>query len=388
MKNRMIYSTIPEGILQYLLFVFLAVISICFIYWINRKHKNLNGQIIRAIDIPVYILNKQGNAIRLLNNPTEKKHKLPLSKDGNINIRDLIIDMEESQEYMSLIQSVLKTRLPDSLTVKIRIEGDKELYISIRMVYLSRETVLAFIRNVTESEKLLEAKNKAEEANRLKSAFLANMSHEIRTPLNAIVGFSSLLSELSEDEDVKEYIHIIEENNELLLQLINDILDISRIEAGLLEFIEGEMDVNGMFYEIQAVSALKAPSQVNIRFSPELATCIIHTVPNRVKQVINNYVSNGLKHTDNGFIDIGYTIRNNNKIRFFVRDTGIGIPADKQELIFERFTKLNSFKQGTGLGLSICAMIAEKMNGKVGVESVPGEGSEFWFEIPYVPAQE
>lgn len=385
-KNRMTYSTLPEGILQYLLFMLLAVISIYFLYWINRKHKNLNGQIIRAIDIPVYILNKQGYAIRLLNNPTEKKHKLPPSKSENINIRDLIIDTEEAQKYMSLLQSVLKTRLPDSLTVKIR--GDKELYISIRMVYLSRETVLAFIRNVTESKKLLEAKNKAEEANRLKSAFLANMSHEIRTPLNAIVGFSSLLSELSEDEEVKEYIHIIEENNELLLQLINDILDLSRIEAGLLEFIEGEMNVNDMFYEIQAASALKAPSQVNIRFSPEWATCIIHTVPNRIKQVINNYVSNALKHTDQGFIDIGYTIHNDNKIRFFVRDTGTGIPIDKQELIFERFTKLNSFKQGTGLGLSICAMIAEKMDGKVGVESMPGEGSEFWFEIPYVPAQE
>lgn len=231
---------------------------------------------------------------------------------------------------------------------------------------------------------LQEAKNKAEEANRLKSAFLANMSHEIRTPLNAIVGFSSILSELIKDKDVKEYIHIIEENNELLLQLINDILDISRIEAGLLEFVEGDMHVNSTLYEIQTAAVLKASSQVNIRFLPGPETCTIHTVPNRVKQVINNYVSNALKHTDKGYIDIGFDILTNEIIRFFVRDTGSGIPMDKQEQVFERFTKLDSFKQGAGLGLSICSMIAEKMNGKVGVVSELGEGSEFWFEIPLI----
>lgn len=231
---------------------------------------------------------------------------------------------------------------------------------------------------------LQEAKNKAEEANRLKSAFLANMSHEIRTPLNAIVGFSSILSELIKDKDVKEYIHIIEENNELLLQLINDILDISRIEAGLLEFVEGDMNVNSTLYEIQTAAVLKASSQVNIRFLPGPETCTIHTVPNRVKQVINNYVSNALKHTDKGYIDIGFDILTNEIIRFFVRDTGSGIPMDKQEQVFERFTKLDSFKQGAGLGLSICSMIAEKMNGKVGVVSELGEGSEFWFEIPLI----
>ena len=166
---------------------------------------------------------------------------------------------------------------------------------------------------------LLAAKEKAEEANRLKSAFLANMSHEIRTPLNAIVGFSSILSDYIQDEDTKEYIHIIEENTQLLLQLINDILDLSRIEAGILEFTEGDMDVNKTLDEMQTMAKLKLPSEVSIRLLPGADYCIIHTVPKRVRQVLNNYLSNALKHTEEGFIDIGYHLPQEDRIRFFVR---------------------------------------------------------------------
>ena len=385
-------------------FLLIAAISAGFLYWINHKYKSLNRQIIRAIDIPVYLLNRQGFVVKLLNTPTEKANRLPFQNLGTLNIKDMVTDPDKCRKHMASQLRVLNTRTSDSLTVKIKVESGEELYIAVRMVYLNRNHVMAFIRNITESEiqrrenekyrfflesilenlpiattvkdknnegryliwnkkaaemmevpaknivghyeeefkplmpsdfiqetdkeveesetpqsyikhfvnpkgrkyilsfhkalvsynkgkerwivssalditELLAAKEKAEESNRLKSAFLANMSHEIRTPLNAIVGFSSILSEYIQDEEAKEYIHIIEENNQLLLQLINDILDLSRIEAGILEFTEGDMDVNKTLDEMQTMAKLKLPPKVCIRLLPGTDCCSIHTIP-------------------------------------------------------------------------------------------------------------
>lgn len=232
-------------------------------------------------------------------------------------------------------------------------------------------------------KELILAKERAEESDRLKSAFLANMSHEIRTPLNAIVGFSSILAETAGTEENQEYIQLIEENNYLLLQLINDILDLSKIEAGLLEFTYSNVNINYYLNELKESFRLRMPVHVKCIVAPSLNECIIHTDKNRVMQICCNYISNAIKYTSKGSITIGYYPPKENKLRLFVRDTGCGIAADKCQLIFDRFVKLDAFKQGTGLGLSICRMLADKMNATVGVHSKVGEGTEFWLELPY-----
>ncbi len=229
---------------------------------------------------------------------------------------------------------------------------------------------------------LIEAKNKAEVSDRLKSAFLANMSHEIRTPLNAIVGFSNLLTETDDIEERREYMHVVSENNDLLLKLISDILDLSKIEAGTFDFNYGAVDVNQMCDEAIRTIGLKVQGRpVELRFGSHEPECRILGDKNRLMQIITNFLNNALKFTEKGSITLGY-VRTEHEIRFSVEDTGAGIPRDQLNSVFERFVKLNSFAQGTGLGLSICKSIVEQMGGRIGVESEQGAGSCFWFSIP------
>ena len=250
----------------------------------------------------------------------------------------------------------------------------------VELVFLSAD-----IDNLKKIEaNLIQAKAKAEESDRLKSAFIANMSHEIRTPLNAIVGFSNLLaSEMDfSEEDKAEYTRIISVNNDLLLQLINDILDISKIEAGVMDFTENTVELNQFFQEIESVFQLKAKTGIEIKFIPEQAEEYAIKIDRiRLNQVISNFLNNALKFTRQGHIFFGYRLREKD-IYFYVEDTGIGIPKDQQASVFRRFVKLNNFIQGTGLGLSICSTIIDKFNGKIGVESEPEKGSTFWFTIP------
>ena len=234
----------------------------------------------------------------------------------------------------------------------------------------------------TEAE-LIQARDKAEMMDRLKSAFLANMSHEIRTPLNAIVGFSDLLVETEELAERQEYIKIVRENNELLLQLISDILDLSKIEAGTFEFTNGDVDVNLLCEDIVRSMGMKAKEEVELVFDDHLPVCHVISDRNRIHQVISNFVNNAMKFTSEGSIHVGYKLKDG-ELEFYVEDTGIGIEKEQLPHIFERFVKLNSFVHGTGLGLSICQSIVEQLGGRIGVDSEKGKGSRFWFTIPGV----
>ena len=233
---------------------------------------------------------------------------------------------------------------------------------------------------------LIQAKEKAEESDRLKSAFLANMSHEIRTPLNAIVGFSSLLAETDEAELRHVYMSLVQENNELLLNLISDILDISKIEAGMIDLVMGRVDVPQLCREVIATfSHKKRDTAVELRFDENSPQIVIDADKNRIVQVLSNFLTNALKFTTKGSITLSYSLEDENQVRFCVTDTGKGIPDEQKHEIFNRFVKLDSFVQGAGLGLSICQSLVNRMGGKIGVESREGEGSCFWFTHPYVP---
>ena len=488
------------------LFLLIAVTSASFLYWINHKYKSLNRQIIRAIDIPVYLLNRQGIVVKLLNTPTEKANRLPFLNSGVLNINNLVTDADECRKYMTSLLRVLNTRTSDSLILKIRVESSEELYIAVRMVYLNRNYAMAFIRDITEDEvqrrenekyrfflesilenlpiattvkdkndegryliwnkkaaemmevpaedivghyeeefkplmqdnfiqetdkeveesetpqsyikhfvnpkgreyvlsfhktlvsynkgkerwivssalditELLAAKEKAEEASRLKSAFLANMSHEIRTPLNAIVGFSSMLQEADNPEEKLQYVTIIEENNKRLLQLISDILDLSKIEAGTFDFTFEKVNAKRLCNELYQAMQMRTSPQVELRLSPDLPDLQLTSDKSRLYQVLSNFVVNALKFTSEGSITISYQIKGK-EAKFSVEDTGIGIEPEKQTAVFNRFVKLNNFIPGTGLGLSICQSIITQLGGKIGVDSEPGKGSCFWFTHP------
>ena len=282
------------------------------------------------------------------------------------------------------------TDLQSSLNIAIDEHEFVKCDVMISGVFMtldSEERMVLTVHDITSikqtEEALAEAKEKAENADRSKSAFLANMSHEIRTPLNAIVGFSELLAAANTEEEKQKYLEILHTNSELLLQLVNDILDLSKIEAGTLEFVYSDVDINLLLNDLEQLFRMKigSNSPVQIITEPGLPSCMVHTDRNRIAQVVSNFVSNAIKFTTEGSIRIGYQ-SSENGLRFYVSDTGSGISADKLEGVFDRFVRLQSDKNGNGLGLSICKTIVNKLGGEIGAESEVGKGRTFWFTLP------
>lgn len=244
--------------------------------------------------------------------------------------------------------------------------------------------LLVMLNDITEQRQDQLALMKVQEADKMKNSFIANMSHEIRTPLNAIVGFAHLVTETANASEQREYFSIINKNCDLLLKLINDILDLSKIESGRLNYNVSEVELRDICQEAYVVQSLKMTSDVALLYnSVAMPSVRLWIDAHRVEQVLLNLLSNAIKFTSKGFISLFYEVEDM-FVRVSVMDTGIGIPEDKLESVFERFVKLDDFYQGVGLGLPICKMIVEQLGGEIGVRSELGKGSTFWFTLPLV----
>lgn len=293
----------------------------------------------------------------------------------------------------------LSKRIEDSEIARTGIEKhwiseDKDgegrtIYIDKRKLKIESEDLPPLLMNIdwdiTEMElmkrELIVAKERAETSDRLKSAFLANMSHEIRTPLNAIVGFSQIIAETDDEKERRTYLKIIEDNNERLLQLINEILDLSKIEANITEFHIQDINIHELCREVYNTFYFRCPQGVQLIFEPSSTNIMVKADKGRVIQIISNLIGNALKFTKEGSIRYGYSHKNN-AIEIYVIDTGTGISSENLTKIFERFVKANDMDQGTGLGLSICKMLVEKMGGQISVESELNKGTTFRFTLP------
>ena len=337
------------------------------------------------------ILSKQGHAQKSWYKNIGEESGTPLSeiigtyKSFHPDDRDLILQFFEEVQKGNA----------DKLSHKIRVfrENGECTWTHVNLFvrkYAPQDKVIELISinyDITDlkqiEEMLVNERDRAEASDRLKSAFLANMSHEIRTPLNSIVGFASIIAELDDREERQEYLAIMQENTELLLQLISDILDLAKIEAGTLDYNMGYVDVSDFCKDVMRNYDIKEDKAVPVLLAPDLPDYRIYTDKKRLMQVVTNFINNALKFTSEGQILLEYhPVEGTGQIEFSVTDTGMGIAPDAVATVFDRFVKLNTFAKGTGLGLSICKSIIEHLGGTIGAESELGVGSRFWFRHP------
>ena len=361
----------------------------------GNELKELNRLMEAILDnIPVYLFVKDPNdEFRYLywNQSFVKHSGIPASQViGKTDFKIFPNPADAAHFQRDDLELLKRGELPPFEEEYSVVTGQKRIVNTVKMLVPVEERKLPLLmgiswditeRKVIETE-LLEAKVKAEQSDQLKTAFLANMSHEIRTPLNAIVGFAKILPEITDEMERASIINIIDTNSDQLLMLINDILDLSKIEAGTIEFVDIPANLTDLCQNIYCTLIEKTAPGVQLVFEGAFDNLVTLCDPGRLSQVIVNLITNAIKFTKEGFIRYGYRLRED-RVEFYVADTGLGIPEDKLSTIFTRFTKLNSFIAGTGLGLAICRMIVERQHGKIWAESKLGEGSIFRFNFPY-----
>lgn len=301
---------------------------------------------------------------------------------------EVFSDPRRAHEIRTEDYSTIKNKRTDKLMIEYeKPNGEIRIVNMVRLLITNPDPgasplVLAMLWDITDQRQNELDLMKAQEADKMKNAFIANMSHEIRTPLNAIVGFSRLITETDNASEEQEYLTIINNNSDLLLQLINDLLDFAKIESGTLNYNINVVELKDICHGVYITQSLKMTSDVALLFNADILPSVkLKTDARRVEQVLSNLLSNAIKCTQQGFISLSYELEED-FVRISVTDTGVGIAKEKQGSVFDRFVKLNEFRQGTGLGLAICKMIVEKLGGEIGLKSETGRGSTFWFTLP------
>mgnify|MGYP000817717760 CR=1 FL=1 len=343
-------------------------------------------------NIPVYLFVKDpGNEFRYLywNRAFEEYSRIPASRALGHTDYEIFPSPKDAEHFRQDDLTLLRTGERQtfieeyvSATGETRIVNTSKSLVPVENRLPLIIGVSWDITDMKNAElEIVEARIRAEESDRLKSAFLANMSHEIRTPLNAIVGFSELMATEADPDQRKEFADLILVNNTLLLQIISDVLDLARIESGRIEIVRTKFDARDLCREVAETFRLQVAEGVVLRLEDSLPRLQLEDYKQGLHQILGNFVRNAVKFTTKGSITIGFSQRPG-WVRFYVRDTGIGIPEEERAKIFDRFYKVDTFTQGTGLGLPICKNIAEQLGGRIGVDSAVGAGSCFWVEIP------
>ena len=359
----------------------------------ERFREKYSTRILDALPDMLTVFDHDANIIELASSPSTN-HVEGINADNitHSNVKD-ILPPEAYESVRQNMDRVILTGESSTSRHDLMLDGILHHYEN-RIFPLDKEYLLCMCRDISEQwnaeqtnkkqQKELEAARiKAEESDRLKSAFLANMSHEIRTPLNAIVGFSKLVIDAECTNEKEQYAEIIERNSEILLNLFNDILDLSSLEADSLSFNIRPIKLIDICLQLEQQFCYKVKNGTKLILDDVDTELYVSGDWNRIIQIISNLLSNAAKFTPKGEIHFGYREKED-FVEFYGKDSGIGIPAERVATIFQRFGKINDFVQGTGLGLTLCRMLVEKMGGRIWLRSQEGKGSRFYFTLPLI----